>query len=322
MLSAGTDLKLHAGGVTDVGQRREHNEDMILLRQDLGLFVLADGAGGHNAGDVAAKLACDTIAEHLEATAGRAADEAEFDRFGIPSEARRLSIAVHQANRRVVEFAQGSEQHRGMGTTIVAALYAQRFGVLHVAHAGDSRCYRMRRSLLELLTQDHSLMTDVLEQRPELDEGKLQRLPKNIVTRALGMGPSIRVSLRSHRVLGGDRYLLCSDGLSSVINDDQIAMLLEESAPPSTIAQHLVALTNQCGAPDNIAAVVLTVEGEAERTRPVVRVAPAVQVARESDPELLILGIEDLDLAQHLYSNSDGLLEQLGVWANRKKPSE
>jgi len=311
---------LQADGATDVGQQRDHNEDMILIRKDLGLFVLADGAGGHNAGEVAADVACKAIAEYMEQTAGAAADQPEFDRFGISTQARRLSIAVHHANRRVVELSQSSAKHQGMGTTIVAASYAKQHGMLHVAHAGDSRCYRLRQSHLEVLTEDHSLLNDVLEQRPELDEKKLQRLPKNIVTRALGMGPMIRVSIRSHRVLGGDRYLLCSDGLSGVINQEQIVTLLDQATPPPTIVKHLISLANQCGAPDNIGAIVIAVDGQPSRELLAGRLRQA-PMPRESDPELLILGIEDLDLAQHLYSDSEGLLKQLEHWAVPKKPA-
>lgn len=317
-LAIAPGFMLQADGATDVGQQREHNEDVVLIRKDLGLFVLADGAGGHNAGEVAAEVACKAIAEYMEQTAREAADAPELDRFGISTQARRLSIAVHQANRRVVELAQSSAKHQGMGTTIVAASYAKQHGMLHVAHAGDSRCYRLRHGYLEALTEDHSLMTDVLEQRPELDEKKLQRLPKNIVTRALGMGPTIRVSIRSHRVVGGDRYLLCSDGLSAVINSDQILTLLEQAKPPATIVKHLISLANQCGAPDNVSALVIAIDGQPSRELLAGRQKQA-PMPRESDPELLILGIEDLDLAQHLYSDSEGLLQQLEPWANRKK---
>lgn len=313
-------LVLHAAGASDVGQHRQHNEDFVLLRRDLGLYVLADGAGGHNAGDIASQLACQTIASAMEETRHEAAAAGEFDRFGISSEARRLSRAIHRANSRVVALSRNSEQHRGMGTTVVAVSYASQYNTLHVAHVGDSRCYRLRHANLEALTQDHSLLTDVLEQRPELDASKLQRLPKNVVTRALGMGSQLRVSLRSHRVVGGDRYLLCSDGLTAVVNDSQIATLLQESATASVMVEHLIALANQSGAPDNVAAIVICVEGNAGRALPAGRSRWEPAQARESDPELLILGIEDLDLAEHLYPTSDGLLERLGDLAARKKP--
>jgi protein phosphatase len=276
------------------------------------LFVVSDGAGGHKAGEVAAQLACDGILEHFQGSQAASSDAPEFDSLGISTGARRLSAALHLANRRVLELSKNSDRHKGMGSTVVAASYDPKHETLHVAHVGDSRCYRLRQTHLELLTQDHSLLTDVLEQRPELDEDKLKRLPKNVVTRALGMGPAIRVSLRSHRVVGGDRYLLCSDGLSGVINTDQIATLLEQNAAPPTIVQHLIQLALQCGAPDNIAALVLAFDGQSERALPASRAQWKPATPRESDPELLILGIEDLDLAQHLYQTSDGLLEKLG----------
>jgi protein phosphatase len=317
---AETHASLRAFGATDRGQVREYNEDVVLLRPDLGLFVLADGAGGHQAGRIAAEVACETLAGHMEQSASGALEQDEFDRFGISSEARRLSRAVHLANQRVMELSRSSEQHRGMGTTIVAASYVARHGTLHVAHVGDSRCYRLRQGHLEALTEDHCLLTDVLEERPELDETRLAKLPKNVVTRALGMGTTLRVALRSHSLSAGDRYLLCSDGLSGCVNAEQLATLLGQHEPPRTIVEHLISLANQCKAPDNVGALVLAIDGEsAVSSRKQKRMASPVAALRESDPELLILGIEDLDLAQHLYSASDGLLEQLGELA-RKKP--
>src|SRR3954471_15455380 len=207
-------LVLQAGGATDVGKRRTHNEDAVLVRDDLDLYLVADGAGGHNAGEVASALCARSIANYFGATIRSTHESPEFNRFGIPHGARRLSAAVLKANRDIVEISRTSQTHRGMGTTVVAACFSARSGLMHVANVGDSRCYRLRGGHLELLTQDHSLLMDVLEQRPDIDDEVIARLPKNIVTRAIGMVSALRVSLRSHSVVVGDRYLLCSDGLS------------------------------------------------------------------------------------------------------------
>jgi protein phosphatase len=138
----------------------------VVVRPELGLFAVADGAGGHNAGDVAARLACDTIEAYFEKSVLEEAKQPAFDRFGIATAARRLSTSVHRANKAVVNLSRSSQKHKGMGTTIVVLSYARATAMMHVAHVGDSRCYRLRQGCLERLTEDHSLLTDVLEISP------------------------------------------------------------------------------------------------------------------------------------------------------------
>jgi PPM family protein phosphatase len=327
-------LSLDAAGATDIGKVREHNEDHVLIREDLGLYLVADGAGGHNAGDVASALAARSIANYFGSTVKKTHETPEFDRFGLAAGARRLVTAVLKANRDVIEISKSSSAHRGMGTTIVAACFSPRSGLLHVAHAGDSRCYRLRAGQLELLTQDHSLINDVLEQRPELDEKVLERLPKHVVTRALGMEEKLRVAIASHSVLAGDRYLLCSDGLSGPVEAEHIAEALGYDGSPQKIASDLVDLANLAGGPDNIAALVLAARGPAPTTVSVsaraLDLAGAsfrARVARSpegfaSEPEILILGIEELDLEGaplSFDSASDGLLNALDRLVHPKK---
>src|SRR5512142_2741584 len=144
-------LQVSGAGATDTGRRRRLNEDRVAVRNDLSAYLVCDGAGGHNAGEVAAALASRSIVNYLAATVQQAGEQPEFDRFGIPNGARRLSAAVHKANRDVVEISQTSHQHRGMGTTVVTAAFSPRSGLMHVAHVGDSRCYRLRSRHLELL---------------------------------------------------------------------------------------------------------------------------------------------------------------------------
>ncbi len=310
-------LSLQAAGRTDVGRRRPHNEDVVRVRDDLGLFVVADGAGGHNAGEVASALAVRSMENYFGATIRATHEQPEFNRLGMPNGARRLSSAVHKANRDVVEIARTSPRHRGMGTTVVSACFSPRSGLMHVAHVGDSRCYRMRGGDLELLTQDHSLLTDVLEQRPDLDDDMLARLPKNIVTRALGLDGQLRVSIRSYAVVEGDRYLLCSDGLSGPVAAAELAATLALQEPPDAIAAALIQLGNDHGGPDNIAALVIDCQGGHKNALPADSVPPPppellamLEEASHSDPELLILGIQDLDVAEAV-SASDYLLKAL-----------
>lgn len=324
-------LSFVAAGATDIGKVREHNEDHVLVRDDLGLYLVADGAGGHNAGDVASALAARSIGNYFGSTVKKAHELPEFDRFGLAAGARRLAAAVLKANGDVVRISKSSSEHRGMGTTVVAASFSQRSRLLHVAHAGDSRCYRLRAGHLELLTQDHSLINDVLEQRPELDDKVLERLPKHVVTRALGMEEKLRVSIASHGVLPGDRYLLCSDGLSGPVEAEHIAEALGYDGPPEKIASDLIDLANLAGGPDNIAALVIQVRGAPTNVSvstvaldaagaPVRARAARSPEGFASEPEILILGIEELDLGGGSFdSASDGLLDALDRLVHPKK---
>lgn len=312
-------LSLEAHALTDRGRRREHNEDVVAMREEAGLYLVADGAGGHNAGDVAARLAVRSILNFFDATAQEFQEKPEFDQFGFPSAARRLSSAIHKANRDVVEISKESDQHHGMGTTIVAAFFSARSGLMHIAHVGDSRCYRCRTGTLELLTQDHSLYTDVLEQRPDIADVVLKRLPKHVVTRALGMDEQLRVSLSSHSVLPGDRYLLCSDGLSSPVSADAILRALASMDSPRAVTTRLVELANQAGGPDNISALVIDCFGDVGVSELDEEELEAPLDDFDEDPEILILGIEELDPRERPYSASDGLLNTLGELIKRGK---
>ena len=308
------ELVLRAAGHTDVGRLRPSNEDTVLVSEELGLYLVADGAGGHRSGEVASALAARSIKNYFGATIRKTHDQPEFDRFGIPSGARRLSAAILKANRDVIEIAKSQPRHRGMGTTVVAACFSPRSGLMHVGHVGDSRCYRMRGGHLELLTQDHSLLADVLEQRPELDDTVLARLPKNIVTRALGIDPLLRVSMRSYAVVAGDRYLLCSDGLSAPVPAQALAEALGAKSEPSATSLRLIELANDAGGPDNIATVVIECtdgpDQESVPPPPAAVAAMANDAASRADPELLILGIEELE-TMDADSASDDLLRAL-----------
>ena len=301
-------LKVTAAGLTDIGKVRRHNEDAILLRPDLSLFILADGAGGHNAGNVASALATTAIANFFEAT-GHGAEEPDLDAFGLPIAARRLAAALQKANDDILEIAKTSNKLRGMGTTAVAVSCFERSGMIHVAHVGDSRCYRWRDGVLELMTHDHSLINDALEMRPNIDDKALAKLPQNVVTRALGMEPSIRVSMRTHRMLAGDKYLLCSDGLSDVVDEDVMGDLLAVDRSPDEIVRGLIQKALEREARDNIAAIVVSAtlaDGAVAVPRATYAVRrpstmPPPGSAGGSDPEIVILGENDTDGEPHLH---------------------
>lgn len=255
--SASFPFRIVAAGLADIGRVRKHNEDAILLREDMNLFLLADGAGGHDAGNVASALATTTVAHYFEDTVKQYDDTPPFDSFGLPASTRRLSAALHRANREVLEVAIATNKRKGMGTTIVAAWLDARSGLFHVGHVGDSRCYRLRGPHLELLTQDHSLMTEVLEMQPELDEAVLAKLPRHVVTRALGTADTVRTTLRSFEPAPGDKYLLCSDGLHGAVPDSQIAEALALERTPEDQARLLIEMAKDAGSRDNISALVI-----------------------------------------------------------------
>jgi protein phosphatase len=253
-----TPLRYVAAGDTHIGLR-DHNEDTILLRPDLRLYLLADGAGGENAGNVASALATTAVAHYFEETEAAAAERPIFDDLGLPTAARRLSAAIQRANREIIGIAKSSHRHHGMGSTIVAAHFGIN-GVLHVGHVGDSRCYRLRDSRLELLTNDHSLVNDVLELRPDISDDRLARLPRNVITRALGMNEKLRVAVGSFQVMSGDRYLLASDGLTNELDDEQLRACFRLAKTPEDQVRLLIEMSTESGAGDNVAAVVIGAE--------------------------------------------------------------
>ncbi len=304
-------LRLRASGATHVGQRKL-NEDSHVSRDDLGLYVVADGAGGHNGGEIASALAVRSIANYFEATENSTRPHAELDRFGLSAPARRLSAAVHKANRDVTEISQSYREHRGMGTTVVAAHFSLRAGLVHVANVGDSRCYRFRSGHLEQLTQDHNLLTDVMEVRPDLDDYQLSRLPRSVITRALGVSAELRVSMRSFGVVTGDRYLLCSDGLTGPLPSTAICSALGSRRTATEVAEHLVRSAVESAGKDNVTALIIDCYAGPQSA-----LTPALtQVDREADPELLILGIEEIDLDDE---SIEGLREAVGPLLDRER---
>lgn len=250
-------IRITGSGNTHIGGR-EHNEDAILIRPDLDLYMVADGAGGHNSGNIASALATTSVAHYFEATAGEAQSAPPYDAMGLPWAARRLATAFQRANRELIEVAESSERHRGMGTTLVAAAFDLARSTLVLGHVGDSRCYRLRDGRLELLTQDHTLINDVLELKPDIDPASAARLPRNVITNALGMDASVRVSVRTHEVAPGDRYLLCSDGLTDEVDDGQIAQALMLGGSAEEQVRLLIDLATEGTPRDNIAVVVLS----------------------------------------------------------------
>jgi protein phosphatase len=286
-------LPLHivAAGATDIGKGRQHNEDSILLRPDLALYVLADGAGGHNAGNVASALAASSIANYVERFGTDPVGE--IDPFGTPRALRRLATALHKANKDILEIARSSNKLKGMGSTVVATRADPKTGFLHVAHVGDSRLYRLRDECLEQLTVDHSLLNDALEMRPDVGDAVL----------ALGMDESVRATARSHRMFAGDKYLLCSDGLTDALSDEDILLLLSGHDRPDNVVKSLIQTALASNAADNIGVIVIDCElapdAAAAPVKPPSVRPPAMPPARgtwDSQPEIMILDVSEIRL--------------------------
>lgn len=243
--------------VTDVGRVRDHNEDSFLVDKKLQLFVVCDGMGGHAAGEVASTLAARTVREVLAAEREALLD---FER-GTGSVSRTdvlrlMESAVQQACSAVYSEGQKDESKRGMGTTLVALLLVGSRGF--IAHVGDSRIYLYRQGSVHQLTEDHSLINELLR-RGRLSREQIEQLQyKNAVTRAVGVYESVDVDTLDFDVLRGDRFLLCSDGLHGYFEQAELARVFAET-PDAELAQKLVDLANERGGKDNITAIVVKV---------------------------------------------------------------
>ena len=246
---------------TDAGLRRSSNEDSHSSRPDIGLFIVADGMGGHVAGEVASRVAVESIAAFIQETAG--ADKNRTWPFPfeprLSLEANRLKAAFRLANRRIAATIADSQDLRGMATTASAILH----GPTHscVVHIGDSRVYRMRGAELTQLTHDHSWVEEQVRAGTLTPAAARQHPWRNVVTRALSGGDDPDIDVVEIDPLPGDRYLLCSDGLFGVVPDEQIgALVADRSASLEDICGRLIDAANAAGGPDNITAMLLQVD--------------------------------------------------------------
>ena len=245
---------------TDPGLRRSSNEDSYCTRPDLGLYVVADGMGGHVAGEVASRVAVEAIEVFIQETAG--ADKNRTWPFpfepALSLEANRLKAAFRLANRRIASAIADSHDLRGMATT-ASALLTGPDGAC-VAHVGDSRVYVLHNDRLEQITHDHSWVEEQVRAGAMSATAARQHPWRNVVTRALSGGEDPEVDVTQIRPASNERYLLCSDGLFSVVSDEQIAGLLGATdVPLEQLCQRLIEAANNLGGPDNITALVLEV---------------------------------------------------------------
>jgi protein phosphatase len=240
-------------GITDVGSVRQFNEDSIALDPDSGSMVLADGMGGHRAGEVASRMATESIFNELKS---------QSPEFGHAAAERSPQLTVDRsikrANQTVYEAAQSNPAYHGMGTTVVAAVFHD--NAVALGHLGDSRVYRLRKAALELLTRDDSLLLDQVELGiiAAADAGDSHN--RSLVTRALGIGESVSPHLRVEAVLPGDVILICSDGLNDLVDDADIELILHSlESNLALAAQHLVQTAKDNGGYDNVSVILARV---------------------------------------------------------------
>lgn len=253
---------LHARGISDPGLVRKSNEDGVVASTDLNLFVVADGMGGHSAGEVASRLAL----EALEGFIRRSHGECDFSwpygiDTGLSLDGNRLRTAIHLANRRVFRAAESRDDYTGMGTTIVAALVSP--GRLVVGNVGDSRLYLLSQGVMRQVTQDDTWVATVLAYDPQTTAESLARHPmRHVLTSVVGARDQVESHVAELPLADGDTFLLCSDGLHGVVDDATIASLLAAEAPVAAIARSLVSAALDRGGPDNVSVVVVRQAGE------------------------------------------------------------
>jgi PPM family protein phosphatase len=251
-------LVIDAGAHSDVGRVRQNNEDSYRIEAALDLYVLCDGMGGEAHGEVASAMAVETVVTHcLEAQNNISAPLFGEPRTDVSETTNRLAGAVTLANRKIFETASANPENAGMGTTIVAAWLKD--GRLSLAHVGDSRAYLLRAGALEQLTDDHSLVAENVRRGimtpQEAENSSLQ----SVLMRALGSGPEVQVDASEYMLLEGDILVICSDGLTRMVTDPEIASTITTVEPAQAAAKRLVDLANDYGGADNVTVIVLRV---------------------------------------------------------------
>ncbi len=243
-------------GKTDVGLMRDHNEDAIGCEENIALAVLADGMGGHRGGEMASAITVSTVLENIgEKIKNINAGETDPE-TGYSAESIIIHDAIALANKNVHDSSEANAQYRGMGTTVVVAMfYDNRFTV---AHVGDSRLYRLRDNELEQITRDHSLMQELIDRGFYTPEQARNSLNKNLVTRAIGIDAKVQIDVQEDIALVNDIYLLCSDGVTDMIEDHLIeSALIDNSENLEKAATEIIRLANEYGGKDNISALLV-----------------------------------------------------------------
>jgi serine/threonine protein phosphatase PrpC len=233
-----------------------------VVLKEYDLFVVADGMGGHRAGDVASRIATETISEFFRTTANEDITWPFHFDTNLSEEENRLLTGIRVANRQIFERSTRSRECHGMGTTVVGAMFSPKKRRMYIGHVGDSRCYRVRSGQIQLLTRDHSLINDYLLAMPDLTDEQKSELPKNVITRALGMQDHVVVDLQHDDPVTDDVYVLCSDGLSGMVSDEDIQQIIAATSDIREACRRLIHRANERGGEDNITAILIKIEDE------------------------------------------------------------
>jgi len=259
----GVRVRIASGGVSDMGRVRTNNEDCYKIVELLHLFVLSDGMGGEVHGEIASAMAVETVVKHcLDADTNPAAQVIGAVQPYWSARTKHLATAVHLANRTIFKAAEKNPDHRGMGATLTAAWIDG--AKLSIAHVGDSRAYLLRSGSLLQLTRDHSLVAEQVRRgilsAAEAEESNMQ----SVLLRALGAQAAIEVDAEEHTLFPRDVLLLCSDGLTRLVTEPEIAGTLQAETDPARAGEKLVALANERGGPDNITVLTVRLEKDSK----------------------------------------------------------
>ncbi len=251
MEEKGKVLRLITCGKTDKGLVRKENEDHFCIEKDLGLLAVADGMGGHASGEVASKMAIDILREYFK-------DKKELPIDGYDPRyseiTNRISSGVKLANQAIYEASRSRSHWNGMGTTLSAVLVSE--NRLSIAHVGDSRIYLIRGGVIEQITDDHTIVFEQVVRGLMTREEAARSEMRSVLSRALGIAPEVNVDIEELTVSEGDQLVLCSDGLSELVSEDEILLEVQSSNSPAIACEELVNLANQRGGDDNITVIV------------------------------------------------------------------
>ena len=247
---------IEVANISDTGLKRPHNEDSAVTDTALGLAVVADGMGGYKAGEVASAIAAQLILNEVRAGIANGDANTKVGSAGMSRATLVIRDAVAKANAEVFRTAQEVPQCQGMGTTVVVVFYHG--DKVSIAHVGDSRVYRLRGNEFKQITRDHSLIQELIDRGFFTPEEAAENTPKNLVTRALGIEQSVEVDVQEQDLQAGEIYLLCSDGLNDMVDDEEIHLTLSKySANLVEAATELVRLANEKGGKDNVSVVLV-----------------------------------------------------------------
>lgn len=237
---------MRVGSLTDIGKVREINQDSFAVDLETGLFLVADGMGGHAAGEKASQTAVEIITEKIKAGAGAASNGQLLDL---------LQNSIQEANREIINASMEDQSMRGMGTT--ATVLVTRGNQVYVGHVGDSRAYMVRNRRIDQITDDHSIVAQLVRARAITPQEAARHPYRNVITRCLGMQVDVEADTQQRELKAGDRLLICSDGLSGLVSDDEMLQHVLSSTDPQKTCEDLVNLANDRGGNDNITVVLV-----------------------------------------------------------------